>query len=119
MENNTSKSILELYKQYLFGKVCVEETNKGRSLCIECRQCKEGITYESDMVFDMTEDKPVLIGLSLEVNNYALDNEVLFVMKSNTDTYIHDTLMTILDVVLTKSLKVEGIIYSKYGSTKE
>ena len=119
MENNTSKSILELYKQYLFGKVCVEETNKGRSLYIECRQCKDGITYESGMVFDIAGSKPLLKKLLFEIHNYGLDDDVLFIMESNTNTYIHETLMIILDTVLTKSLKVEGIIYSKYGSTKE
>jgi hypothetical protein len=71
------------------------------------------------MVFDISGSKPILKRLSFEIHNYGLDDDVLFMMESNTNTYMHETLMIILDAVLTKSLKVEGIIYSKYGSTKE
>ena len=119
METNKSKSILETYKQYIFGRVNVEVINKGKHIYIECRQCKDGITYESCMVFDISGAKPILKRLSFEIHNYGLDDDVLFIMESNTNTYMHETLMIILDTVLTKSLKVEGIIYSKYGSTKE
>ena len=119
METNKSKSILETYKQYIFGRVNVEVINKGKHVYIECRQCKDGITYESGMVFEIAGAKPILKRLSFEIHNYGLDDDVLFIMESNTNTYMHETLMIILDTVLTKSLKVEGIIYSKYGSTKE
>lgn len=118
METNISKSILEMYKQYIFGRVNAEVINRGKHVYIECRQCKDGITYESGMVFDIAGAKPILKRLSFEMHNYGLD-DVLFIMESNTNTYMHETLMIILDTVLTKSLKVEGIIYSKYGSTKE
>lgn len=120
METNISKSILETYKQYIFGRVNAEIINRGKHVYIECRQCKDGITYESGMVFDIAGAKPILKKLSFEIHNYGLDDDVLFIMESNTNTYMHETLMIILDTVLTKSLKVEGIIYSnKYGSTKE
>lgn len=119
METNISKSILETYKQYIFGRVNAEIINRGKHIYIECRQCKDGITYESGMVFDIAGAKPILKRLSFEIHNYGLDDDVLFIMESNTNTYMHETLMIILDTVLTKSLKVEGIIYSKYGSTKE
>ena len=119
METNTYKSILETYKQYIFGKVNIEIINRGKHVYIECRQCKDGITYESGMVFDIAGAKPILKRLSFEIHNYGLDDDILFIMESNTNTYMHETLMIILDTVLTKSLKVEGIIYSKYGSTKE
>ena len=118
METNISKSILETYKQYIFGRVNAEIINRGKHVYIECRQCKDGITYESGMVFDIAGAKPILKRLSFEIHNYGLD-DTLFIMESNTNTYMHETLMIILDTVLTKSLKVEGIIYSKYGSTKE
>ncbi len=119
METNISKYILETYKQYIFGKVNIEIINRGKHAYVECRQCKDGITYESGMVFDIAGAKPILKKLSFEIHNYGLDDDVLFIMESNTNTYMHETLMIILDTVLTKSLKVEGIIYSKYGSTKE
>lgn len=120
METNILKSILETYKQYLFGRVNADIINKGKHIYIQCRQCKDSITYESDMVFDISGSKPILKKLSFEIHNYGLDDDVLFMMESNTNTYMHETLMIILDTVLTKSLKVEGIIYSnKYGSTKE
>lgn len=119
METNISKSILEMYKQYLFGRVDTEIINIGKHLYIECRQCKDGITYESGMIFDIAGAKPILKRLSFEIHDYRLDDDILFIMESNTNTYMHETLMIILDAVLTKSLKVEGIIYSKYGSTKE
>ena len=119
METNILKSILETYKQYLFGRVNAEIINRGKHIYIECRQCKDSITYESGMVFDISGSKPILKRLSFEIHNYGLDDDVLFMMESNTNTYMHETLMIILDAVLTKSLKVEGIIYSKYGSTKE
>lgn len=119
MESNISKLIVNLYKQYLFGQVYTEITNKGKDLYIECRQCKGDITYESSMLFDITVDKPVLKKLSFEIHDYRLDNDVIFKMESNTGLYMHDTLMTILDTVLNMRLKVEGIIYYKYGSTKE
>ena len=120
METNVLKSILETYKQYLFGRVNAEIINRGKHIYIECRQCKDSITYESGMVFDISGSKPILKRLSFEIHNYGLDDDVLFMMESNTDLYMHETLMIILDTVLTKSLKVEGIIYSnKYGSTKE
>ena len=118
METNVLKSILETYKQYLFGRVNAEIINRGKHIYIECRQCKDSITYESSMVFDISGSKPILKRLSFEIHKYELD-DVLFMMESNTNTYMHETLMIILDTVLTKSLKVEGIIYSKYGSTKE
>lgn len=114
MENNVSKSILETYKQYLFGRVNVDIINRGKHIYIECRQCKDNITYESGMVFDVSGNKPILKKLSFEIHNYGLDDDVLFMIESNTNTFIHDTLMTILDVVLTKGLKPEGIVYSKY-----
>lgn len=119
METNISKSILEMYKQYLFGRVDAEIINRGKHLYIECRQCKDGITYESGMVFDIAGAKPILKRLSFEIHDYRLDDDVLFIVESNTNIYMHETLMIILDTVLTKSLKVEGVIYSKYGSTKE
>lgn len=120
METNILKSILETYKQYLFGRVNAEIINRGKHIYIQCQQCKDSITYESDMVFDISGSKPILKRLSFEIHKYGLDDDVLFMMESNTDLYIHETLMIILDTVLTKSLKVEGIIYSnKYGSTKE
>lgn len=120
METNVLKSILETYKQYLFGRVNAEIINRGKHIYIQCRQCKDSITYESGMVFDISGSKPILKKLSFEIHNYGLDDDVLFMMESNTDLYMHETLMIILDTVLTKSLKVEGIIYSnKYGSTKE
>lgn len=120
METNILKSILETYKQYLFGRVNAEIINRGKHIYIQCRQCKDSITYESGMVFDISGSKPILKKLSFEIHNYGLDDDVLFMMESNTNTYMHETLMIILDTVLTKSLKVEGIIYSnKYGSTKE
>lgn len=50
METNISKSILETYKQYLFGRVNAEIINRGKHIYIECRQCKDSITYESGMV---------------------------------------------------------------------
>ena len=118
MESKISKSIVNLYKQYLFGTVYTEII-KGKSLYIKCNQCKDDITYESSMLFDITVDKPVLKKLSFEIHDYRLDNDVIFSMESNTGLYMHDTLMTILDTVLNMSLKVEGIIYYKYGSTKE
>lgn len=114
-----TKSILETYKQYIFGRVNAEIINRGKHVYIECRQCKDSITYESGMVFDIAGVKPILKKLSFEMHNYGLDDDVLFIMESNTNTYMHETLMIILDTVLTKSLKVEGINYSKYGSTKE
>lgn len=114
-----SKSIVELYKQYLFGRVNADIINRGKHIYIQCRQCKDSITYESGMVFDISRSKPILKRLSFEIHNYGLDDDVLFMMESNTNTYMHETLMIILDTVLTKSLKVGGIIYSKYGSTKE
>lgn len=120
METNILKSILETYKQYLFGRVNAEIINRGKHIYIECLQCKDSITYESGMVFDISGSKPILKRLSFEIHKYELDGDVLFMMESNTDLYMHETLMIILDTVLTKSLKVEGIIYSnKYGSTKE
>ena len=120
METNVLKSILETYKQYLFGRVNAEIINRGKHIYIQCQQCKDSITYESDMVFDISGSKPILKRLSFEIHKYGLDDDVLFMMESNTDLYMHETLMIILDTVLTKSLKVEGIIYSnKYGSTKE
>lgn len=119
METNISKSILEMYKQYLFGRVSVEIINNGNHLYIECRQYKDDIAYESGMIFNIAGAKPILKRLSFEIHNYGLDDDVLFIMESNTNIYMHETLMIILDTVLTKSLKVEGIIYSKYGSTKE
>lgn len=115
-----SKSIVELYKQYLFGRVNADIINRGKHIYIQCRQCKDSITYVSGMVFDISGSKPILKRLSFEIHKYGLDDDVLFMMESNTDLYMHETLMIILDTVLTKSLKVEGIIYSnKYGSTKE
>ena len=114
-----SKSVVDLYKQYLFGRVNADIINRGKHIYIECRQCKDSITYESGMVFDISGSKPILKKLSFEIHNYGLDDDVLFMMESNTNTYMHETLMIILDTVLTKSLKVERIIYSKYGSTKE
>lgn len=119
METNILKSILETYKQYLFGRVNAEIINRGKHIYIQCQQCKDSITYESDMVFDISGSKPILKRLSFEIHKYELDDDVIFMMESNTDLYMHETLMIILDTVLTKSLKVEGIIYSKYGSTKE
>lgn len=119
METNVLKSILETYKQYLFGRVNADIINRGKHIYIECRQCKDSITYESGMVFDISGSKPILKKLSFEIHNYGLDDDILFMMESNTNTYMHETLMIILDTVLTKSLKVEGIIHSKYGSTKE
>lgn len=119
METNVLKSILETYKQYLFGRVNADIINRGKHIYIQCRQCKDSITYESGMVFDISGSKPILKKLSFEIHNYGLDDDVLFMMESNTNTYMHETLMIILDTVLTKSLKVEGISYSKYGSTKE
>lgn len=119
METNILKSILETYKQYLFGRVNAEIINRGKHIYIQCQQCKDSITYESDMVFDISGSKPILKRLSFEIHKYGLDDDVLFMMESNTDLYTHETLMIILDTVLTKSLKVEGIIYSKYWSTKE
>lgn len=119
METNVLKTILETYKQYIFGRVNAEIINRGKHIYIECRQCKESITYESGMVFDISGSKPILKRLSFEIHKYELDDDVLFMMESNTDLYMYETLMIILDTVLTKSLKVEGIIYSKYGSTKE
>lgn len=114
-----SKSVVDLYKQYLFGRVNADIINRGKHIYIQCRQCKDSITYESGMVFDISGSKPILKKLSFEIHNYGLDDDVLFMMESNTNTYMHETLMIILDTVLTKSLKVEWIIYSKYGSTKE
>ena len=119
METNILKSILETYKQYLFGRVNAEIINRGKHIYIQCQQCKDSITYESDMVFDISGSKPILKRLSFEIHKYGLDDDILFMMESNTDLYIYETLMIILDTVLTKSLRVEGIIYSKYGSTKE
>ena len=119
METNVLKSILETYKQYLFGRVNAEIINRGKHIYIQCQQCKDSITYESDMVFDISGSKPILKRLSFEIHKYELDDDVLFMMESNTDLYMYETLMIILDTVLTKSLKVDGIIYSKYGSTKE
>ena len=120
METNISKSILETYKQYIFGRVNAEIINRGKHIYIECRQCKDSITYESGMVFDISGSKPILKRLSFEIHKYELDDDVIFMMEANTDLYMHETLMIILDTILTKSLKVEGIIYSnKYGSTKE
>lgn len=113
-----SKSVVDLYKQYLFGRVNADIINKGKHIYIQCRQCKDSITYESGMVFDISGSKSILKRLSFEIHKYGLD-DVLFMMEANTDLYMHETLMIILDTVLTKSLKVEGIIYSKYGSTKE
>lgn len=113
------KSIVDLYKQYLFGRVNADILNRGKHIYIQCRQCKDSITYESDMVFDISGSKPILKRLSFEIHKYELDGDVIFMMEANTDLYMHETLMIILDTVLTKSLKVEGIIYSKYGSTKE
>lgn len=112
MENNISASVVNTYKQYLFGRVSVIISN--RSLYIECDQTKDDITYESSMVFDVSKEKAILTNLSLEIHDYRLDNDLLFRMESNINTFIHDTLMTILDVVLTKGLKPEGIVYSKY-----
>lgn len=112
MENNISMTVIDLYNQYLFGKVTV--TISEGSLYIECNQTKDGITYESSMLFDVSKEKAILKELSIEIHDYRLDNDILFIMESNIDTYIHDTLMTILDVVLTKGLKPEGIAYSKY-----
>lgn len=119
METNILKSILETYKQYIFGRVNAEIINRGKHIYIQCQQCKDSITYESDMVFDISGSKPILKRLSFEIHKYGLDDDILFMMESNTDLYIYETLMIILDTVLTKSLRVEGIIYSKYGSTKE
>lgn len=119
METNALKSILETYKQYLFGRVNAEIINRGKHIYIQCQQCKDSITYESDIVFDISGSKPILKRLSFEIHKYGLDDDVLFMMESNTDLYMHETLMIILDTVLTKSLKVEEIIYSKYWSTKE
>lgn len=119
MESNISKYIVSLYKQYLFGQVYTEVTDKGKTLYIKSRQYKGDITYESRMFFDITVDKPILKKLSFEIHDYSLDNDIIFKMESNTGLYMHDTLMTILDTVLNMSLKVERIIYFKYGSTKE
>ena len=112
MENNISASVVNTYKQYLFGSVAVI-ISKG-TLYIGCDQTKDDITYESSMVFDISKEKVVLTNLLLEIHDYRLSNDILFRMESNIDIYIHDTLMTILDVVLTKGLKPEGIVYSKY-----
>lgn len=112
MENNISASVVNTYKQYLFGKVAVI-ISKG-TLYIECDQTKDDITYESSMVFNTTKEKAILTNLSLEIHDYRLDNDLLFRMESNINIFIHDTLMTILDVVLNKGLKPEGIVYSKY-----
>lgn len=120
MEINVLKSILETYNQYLFGRVNAEIINRGKHVYIECRQCKDSIAYESGMVFDISGSKPILKRLSFEIHKYELDDDVIFMMESNTDLYMYETLMIILDTVLTKTLKVKGIIYSnKYGSTKE
>ena len=119
MGSNILKYIIETYKKYLFGRVYAEVINRGKHAYVECRQCKDGITYESGMVFDISGAKPILKKLSFEIHNYGLDDDVLFIMESNTNTYMHETLMIILDTVLNKSLKVEGSIYSKYRSTKE
>lgn len=97
MENNISASVVNTYKQYIFGKVAVI-ISKG-TLYIECDQTKDDITYESSMLFDISKEKAILKELSLEIHDYRLDN---------------DTLMTIPDVVLNKGLKPEGIVYSKY-----
>lgn len=113
MENNTSTSVVNTYKQYLFGKVTVI-ISKDNSLYIECDQTKDDITYESSMVFDTTQEKAILTNISLEIHDYRLDNDLLFRMESNISTFIHDTLMTILDVVLNKGLRPDGIVYSKY-----
>lgn len=102
------KSVVDLYKQYLFGRVNADIINRGKHIYIQCRQCKDSITYESGMVFDISGSKPILKKLSFEIHNYGLDDDVLFMMESNTNTYMHETLMIILDTVLTKSLKVEG-----------
>ncbi len=112
MENNISASVTNTYKQYLFGTVAVIISKE--SLYIECDQTKDDITYESSMLFDISKEKAVLTNISLEIHDYRLDNDLLFRMESNITTFIHDTLMTILDVVLTKGLKPEGIVYSKY-----
>lgn len=112
MENNISTSVVNTYKQYLFGKVAVIISKD--TLYIECDQTKDDITYESSMLFDISKEKAILKELSLEIHDYRLDNDILFIMESNIDTYLHDTLKTILDVVLTKGLKPEGIVYSKY-----
>lgn len=112
MENNVSASVVNTYKQYLFGKVAVIISKD--TLYIECDQTKDDITYESSMLFDISKEKTILKELSLEIHDYRLDNDILFIMESNIDTYLHDTLMTILDVVLTKGLKPERIVYSKY-----
>lgn len=109
MENNISMTVIDLYNQYLFGKVTV--TISEGSLYIECNQTKDGITYESSMEFDISTEKVVLTNLSLEIHDYKY---ILFRMESTIDTYIHDTLMTILDVVLTKGLKQSGSIQYKY-----
>lgn len=112
MENNISASVVNTYKQYIFGKVAVIISKD--TLYIECDQTKDDITYESSMLFDISKEKAILKKLSLEIHDYRLSNDILFRMESNIDIYIHDTLMTILDVVLTKGLKPEGIVYSKY-----
>lgn len=108
METSISKSVVELYKQYLFGRVNADIINRGKHIYIQCRQCKDSITYESGMVFDISGSKPILKKLLFEIHNYGLDDDILFMMESNTDLYMHETLMIILDTVLTKSLKVEG-----------
>lgn len=83
-----SKSIVELYKQYLFGRVNADIINRGKHIYIQCRQCKDSITYESGMVFDISGSKPILKKLSFEIHNYGLDDDVLFMMESNTNIYI-------------------------------
>lgn len=112
MRNNTSMTVIDSYNQYLFGKVTV--TISEGSLYIECNQTKDGITYGSSITFDTSKEKLILTNISLEIHDYRLDNDILFRMESNISTYIHDTLMTILDVVLTKGLKQSGSIQYKY-----
>lgn len=112
MESNISTSVVNMYKQYLFG--CVAVIISKETLYIECDQTKDNITYESSMLFDVSKEKAILKKLSFEIHDYRLDNDILFKMESNINTYLHDTLMTILDTALTKGLKPEGIVYSKY-----
>ena len=41
------KSIVDLYKQYLFGRVNADILNRGKHIYIQCRQCKDSITSVS------------------------------------------------------------------------
>ena len=112
MRNNTSMTVIDLYNQYLFGKVTV--TISEGSLYIECNQTKDDITYESSITFDTSKEKLILTNISFTIHNYRFDTDIL-IMESNISTYyIHDTLMTILDVVLNRGLKRDGGVQYKY-----